>query len=228
MPARRRRSPGVERAEVAGPGFLNLFLADEWYGEALAAVLAAGEAFGAGSAAASERIQVEMVSANPTGPITVAAARNGAYGDSVARLLEFAGHAVEREYYYNDAGAQMEKFRESVEAVRRGEAPPPDGYQGAYVEELALTPGDPVPPMLERIEGTLERFRIHFDSFVRQSALEERLDQMLDGLDTYTRDGALWVRTTAYGDDKDRVLVRSRERGGLPTYEAADICLRMR
>ena len=104
-------------------------------------------------------VQVEMVSANPTGPIVVSAARNGAYGDSVARLFEFAGHEVEREYYYNDAGTQMERFRESVEAVRRGEEPPEDGYQGDYIGELALLEGDPVAPMLERIEATLERFR---------------------------------------------------------------------
>ena len=120
-------------------------------------------------------MQVELVSANPTGPITVASARNGAYGDAVARLLAFAGHAVEREYYYNDAGAQMERFRLSVEAVRRGEAPPEDGYHGDYIAALAAEPGDPVPRMLERIEATLERFRVHFDSWARQSQVEERL-----------------------------------------------------
>src|SRR4026208_2384008 len=91
-----------------------------------------GAGCGAGSAAEPERVQVEMVSANPTGPVTVAAARNGAYGDAVARVLAFAGHDVEREYYYNDAGAQMERFAASVEAARRGEAPPDDGYQGDY------------------------------------------------------------------------------------------------
>ena len=122
--------PQVERAEIAGPGFVNLWLARDWYGEALAEMLAAGDAYGGGSAAAKERIQVEMVSANPTGPIIVSAARNGAYGDSVARLLGFAGHDVEREYYYNDAGAQMDRFRASVEARRRGEEPPEDGYHG--------------------------------------------------------------------------------------------------
>src|SRR2546423_6108855 len=105
-----------------------------------------------------------MVSANPTGPIAVAAARNGAYGGAVARLLAFGGHELEREYYYNDAGTQMEKFRESVGARRRGEAPPEDGYHGAYLDELAAQEGDPVPPMLKEIEETLERFRIHFDS----------------------------------------------------------------
>ena len=168
-----------------------------------------------------ERIQVEMVSANPTGPITVAAARNGAYGDSVARLLGFAGHDVEREYYYNDAGAQMERFRASVEARRRGEEPPEDGYHGDYVAELAELPDDPVPQMLQRIEATMERFRIHFDSWAKQSELERRLPDFLPRLDTFEKDGAVWARSSAYGDDDDRVLIRSET--GTPTYRAADV-----
>lgn len=215
--------PGVERAETAPPGFLNLWLSPAWFGEALEEMVAAGRDYGAGSAASPERVQVEMVSANPTGPITVAAARNGAYGDAVARLLAFAGHQVEREYYYNDAGTQMERFRASVEAARRGEPPPEEGYAGDYVEELAAREGDPVAHMLAQIEASLERFRIHFDSWARQSAVEEQLPQLLEGLDTYRKEGALWVRSSAFGDEKDRVLVRSADRGGLPTYEAADI-----
>lgn len=213
--------PQVERAEVAGPGFVNLWLTRDWYRDALAEMLAAGDAFGGGSAATRERIQVEMVSANPTGPITVASARNGAYGDSVARLLAFAGHDVEREYYYNDAGAQMERFRASVEARRRGEEPPEDGYHGEYVAELAQLPGDPVPEMLHRIEATMERFRIHFDSWAKQSDLERRLPDYLPRLDTYEQDGAVWARSSAHGDDDDRVLIRSET--GTPTYRAADV-----
>src|SRR5918912_2565557 len=135
----------VERAEVAGPGFVNVWLGDAWFGEALGEVLASGGEYGGGSAAERQRVQVEMVSANPTGPITVASARNGAIGDSVARLLAFAGHEVAREYYYNDAGAQMERFRDSVDAVRRGEEPPEDGYRGDYLRELESLDGDPVP-----------------------------------------------------------------------------------
>jgi arginyl-tRNA synthetase len=212
----------VERAEIAGPGFVNLFLRDAWFLETLQSILDAGERYGAGEERG--RVQVEMVSANPTGPITVASARNGAYGDSVARLLELAGHEVAREYYYNDAGAQMDRFRASVEAARRGEEPPEDGYRGAYVAELAREgDGDPVPAMRGRIEASLERFRIHFDSWARQSVVEEELPALLERLPTYERDGALFVRSTDFGDDKDRVLVRSAERGGLPTYEAADI-----
>ncbi len=211
--------PEVERAEIAGPGFVNLWVSDAILAEELARI---GPAYGGGSAEQAERIQVELVSANPTGPVTVASARNGAYGDSVARLLEFAGHAVEREYYYNDAGTQMERFRASVDAARRGEEPPPDGYRGGYVQELAKLEGDPVPRMLEQIEATLERFRIHFDSWARQSELQERLPGTLEHLDSYERDGAVWVRSSAHGDEKDRVVVRSPERGGTPTYEAAD------
>ena len=213
--------PGVERAEVAGPGFVNFFLADTWFADALGAILDDGDAFGGGWARERERVQVEMVSANPTGPILVSHARNGAYGDSVARLLELGGNEVEREYYYNDSGGQMERFRASVEAARRGEPIPEDGYHGAYVHDLARLDGDPVPAMLESIERTLERFRIHFDSWAKQSVVEQRLDELLPRLDTYEKDGALWARSSAYGDEEDRVLLRSGDRS--PTYRAADV-----
>ena len=209
----------VERAEVAGPGFVNLWVAPRWYGEALAEVLAAGDRYGAGAAKEPERIQVELVSANPTGPIPVSAARNGAYGDSVARLLEFAGHEVEREYYYNDSGSQMDRFRDSVEAARRGEEPPEDGYRGAYVSELAQAAGDPAPEMLRQIEASLERFRIHVDTWERQSEIESEIPLALEALPTYRSEGAVWMRTTEFGDDKDRVAIRSN---GTPTYFAAD------
>ena len=223
LAARAADLPEVERAEVAGPGFVNLWLADAWYRDAMAEMTGAGSEYGGGPAERAERVQVEMVSANPTGPIVVSAARNGAYGDSIARLLAFSGHSVEREYYYNDAGTQMERFRASVEAVRRGEEPPEDGYRGEYIAELAGLEGDPVPRMLARIEATLERFRIHFDSWVLQSELELRLPELLGRLDTYEQDGALWARSSAYGDTDDRVLIRSPEQGGQPTYRAADV-----
>jgi arginyl-tRNA synthetase len=213
----------VERAEVAGPGFVNLWLSPGWYADALNEMLAAGDRYGAGTAARRERVQVEMVSANPTGPITVASARNGAIGDSVARLLAYSGHDVEREYYYNDAGAQMELFRASVEARRRGEEPPEGGYFGQYVSELAAQGGDPVPPMLARIEASLERFRIHFDGWALQSELEQRIHELLPRLPAYEQDGAVWVRSSEHGDEKDHVIIRSPEKGGLPTYRAADI-----
>ena len=209
----------VAASEPAGPGFVNLRVSDEWLAAALGEVLEAGASFGGGSATVPERVQVELVSANPTGPLTVAHARNGAYGDSVARLLAFAGHAVEREYYYNDAGTQMERFYDSVEAVRRGEEPPEDGYRGEYLTELASLPGDPVPAMLERIEASLERFRVHVDTWERQTEVEAEIPEAVALLDTYEADGAIWARTSAHGDDKDRVLVRS---DGTPGYFAAD------
>ena len=215
------RLPGVERTEIAGPGFVNLFLEDAWFSSTLGAILAAGSSFGGGWADPAQRIQVEMVSANPTGPITVASARNGAYGDSLARLLELGGNEVEREYYYNDSGAQMDRFRASVEAARRGEEPPEDGYHGAYVSELAQEEGDPVPAMRKKIEDTLERFRIHIDSWANQSEIEQRVSELLPRLDTYEADGALYARTTAHGDDKDRPLIRSSD--GSYLYFAADV-----
>ncbi|MBA3332593.1 MAG: arginine--tRNA ligase [Actinobacteria bacterium] len=209
----------AEAAEPAGPGFLNLHMSDAWLTEALSGVLTAAGDFGARTASDPERIQVEMVSANPTGPLTVATARNAAYGDSVARVLAFAGHDVEREYYYNDAGTQMERFYASVEAVRRGEEPPKDGYRGEYIAELARQPGDPVPPMLARIEQTLERFRVHFDTWVLQSDVESEIPEAIALLETFEQDDAVWARTSAHGDDKDRVLIRS---DGTPGYFAAD------
>ena len=212
--------PDVERAEVAGPGFVNLFLADSWFSKALAEALRAGlrrRVPGAASSGCRSRWSRRTRPGRSSSP----AARNGAIGDSLARLLELGGDEVEREYYYNDAGAQMDKFRESVEAIRRGEDPPEDGYQGDYVRELAKLPGDPVPPMLGQIEQTLERFRIHFDSWALQSELAKRLPEMMPRLDTYERDGAVWARSSAYGDEQDRVIIRSET--GEPTYRAADI-----
>jgi arginyl-tRNA synthetase len=213
----------VERAEIAGPGFVNLFLRDEWFAAVVGGLIAAsgGPRRLDSTLEPAERVQVEMVSANPTGPVTVASARNGAYGDALARLFAYAGYAVEREYYYNDSGAQMDRFRASVEAVRRGEEPPEDGYRGGYISDLASLKGDPVPLMLKEIETTLERFRVHFDTWRRQSELERHLPDLLPRLDTYEKDGALWAKSSAYGDDEDRVLLRSGDR--TPTYRAADV-----
>ena len=127
----------LERVEVAGPGFLNIFLADAWYTAAAAHVIAAGDDYGGGQAEPRERVQVEFISANPTGPLTAASGRHGAYGDALRRLMLFMGHEVEGEYYFNDAGAQIDRLGKSIQARARGEELPADGYQGDYVAELA-------------------------------------------------------------------------------------------
>jgi arginyl-tRNA synthetase len=208
----------VERAEVAGPGFVNLFLTPAWFGTALAEI---DEDYGGGSAEAKERAQVELVSANPTGPLTVGSARNAAYGDSVARLLAFAGDEVEREYYFNDVGRQIDLFRESVEARRRGEEPPEEGYTADYVREIAAEPGDPVEHMVNVIGNELLEFRVPIDSWVRERDIDREIPDVLPLLDTYEAEGTTWARTSAHGDDKDRPLVRSSDQSYL--YFARDV-----
>ena len=208
----------VERAEVAGPGFLNLWMTSSWLSAALDEI---GPEYGAGSAEPPLKIQVELISANPAGPLTVGSARNGAYGDSVARVLAYAGHQVEREYYFNDAGRQVDLFRASVEARRRGEELPEGGYQGDYVNELAARDGDPVEQMFEEIRREVAEFRIHVDTWRHQGAIEQEVPHVLPKLDTYEADGTLWARTSAFGDDKDRPLVRSSD--GSYLYFAADV-----
>ncbi len=234
-----RLAGGVEKVEVAGPGFLNLFLADAWYLGAVDALLAAGDGFGAGQQ--GERVQVEFVSANPTGPLTAASGRHAAFGDALARILELAGNTVEREYYFNDGGGQVQRLGASIQARARGEEPPEDGYQGDYVTALAAQIPDaaerPAPELaaagveilMARIRETLERFRVHFDRWFSEATLYEgepsawdraRAKLEADG-HAYRHDGALWLRTTTLaGDEKDRPLVRST---GEPTYLAADV-----
>jgi len=231
----------LERFEVAGPGFLNLFLSDGWCREGLAAVLDLGAAFGAQPAGAGERVLVEFVSANPTGPMHVGHARNAAYGDSLARMLAFRGDRVEREFYVNDAGSQIRKFGESIRAVARGEQVAEDGYKGDYIPELAQLLPDAanmepvelgigaVAVMLGRMKESLSAFRVEgFDHWQYESTLHEGhpslVERTLAVLEeqghSYREDGALWLRTTDFGDDKDRVLVRSN---GEHTYFASDI-----
>ena len=236
----RRLGASLERFEVAGPGFLNLFLADWWLVCSLAEVLAAGATFGAGGAEASERILVEFVSANPTGPMHVGHARNAAYGDALGRLLAFHGHEVEREFYVNDAGSQVGKLGESILALARGEQVPEDGYRGAYVEQLVhLVKTDSmnqaelgraaVTAMVGEMQASLAAFAVRgFDRWAYESALHEgdpspvahTLEILEQQGHTYRSEGALWLRSTDYGDDKDRVLVRSN---GEHTYFASDI-----
>ena len=232
--------PALSRVEVAGPGFLNLFLADAWYAQAVDWVLEAGDAFGALSPERPERVNLEFVSANPTGPLTAASGRHAAYGDALSRILTLAGHTVDTEYYFNDEGAQVRRLAESIRARARGEEPPEDGYQGDYVKELAdEIPGAAdvdtdalaergVALVVARIRTTLDAYRVHFDRWFTERTLHEgtpsAIDRALARLEEqghlYRSDGALWLRTTTFGDDKDRVLVRS---SGEPTYFAADV-----
>jgi arginyl-tRNA synthetase len=230
----------LERFEVAGPGFLNLFLGAGWHRRALVAVLEADRTFGAGGAAAPERILVEFVSANPTGPMHVGHARNAAYGDALARLLALDGHAVTREFYVNDAGSQIRKFGESIGALARGETVPEDGYRGDYVGPLAgeieraaeLDPDElgaaAVAIMVGRTAASLARFRVAFDEWKYESELhrgtpspvQRALSLLAERGLTYRSEKAIWLRSTEFGDDKDRVLVRS---SGEHTYFASDI-----
>jgi len=206
----------------------------------LRTVLDADRHYGAGGAEPAERVLVEFVSANPTGPLVAASGRHAAYGDALARILAHHGHDVSREYYFNDAGNQIRLLGESVRARARGEEVPEGGYQGQYVLELAeQIPGagdrDPeelaaeaVEILLAKIKATLERYGVRYDDFFSERALHEGspsgVERGLELLEqaghTYRSDGAVWLRTTAFGDDKDRVVVRS---SGEPTYLAADI-----
>ncbi|MFN8162856.1 MAG: arginine--tRNA ligase [Solirubrobacterales bacterium] len=233
-------SGSLDRIEVAGPGFVNLFLSDGWYRRALACLVAAGDDLGPAPTDAPERVLVEFVSANPTGPLHVGGGRHAAYGDALVRLLEAVGHDVEREFYVNDAGGQVGRFADSIAARRAGEEPPEEGYAGDYVIELAqrlaaegVDPGDRealglrgIDLILEGVRATLERFGVRFDTWFSERDLYRRgeVDSALTELDqgghTYRSEDALWLRTTEFGDDKDRVLIRSN---GEPTYLTADL-----
>jgi len=232
---------GLERFEIAGPGFVSLFVSDAWLGGALEGLLASGERAQTAVPSTPQRVLVEFVSANPTGPLHVGHARNAAYGDALARMLELAGDRVTREFYVNDAGTQVRAFGESIRAAARGEALPDGGYQGDYVAELAAALPDAatadavelglagVAAMLEQISASLLAFGVReFDHWTFESELHKgdpspvtrTLARLRELGHTYVSDGALWLRTTAFGDDKDRVLVRSN---GEHTYFASDI-----
>ena len=239
----------LEGVEVAGPGFVNMTLSPAWFAAATAAIVQEGDRHGAGAAVTPRSILLEFVSVNPTGPPHVGHARQAAYGDSLGRILTFAGHDVTREYYVNDYGRQMRLFGESVAARYAGRDVPEEGYHGDYVTGIAdrlrdeagdRFASDPLGDeavaffsrrgeelMLELIRAELDRFRVlPFDRFFSERTLHEggRVEAGVATLrergDAYDAEGAVWFRTTEYGDAKDRVLVRSE---GDPTYFAADV-----
>jgi len=242
---RLRSAYGIAAVDIAGPGFLNITVAAGAQGEVAADVLTAGAAYGRNDALAGERINVEFISANPTGPLHLGHTRWAAVGDALARVLDAAGADVEREFYINDRGSQMDKFGASVEARAKGEPVPGDGYQGAYVDDvaqqvLAEEPGILDLPDDERAvafreagyriqlaeqQRSLDTFRTHFDvwfserSLHADSSVADSLEKLRGQGHVFDADGAVWMRTTDFGDDKDRVLIRSN---GELTYFASD------
>jgi arginyl-tRNA synthetase len=233
----------IAGATVAGPGFVNITVTDAALEGLIAGVLADPGAWGRLPAAQGRSVNIEFVSANPTGPLTVGNARGAFVGDLLARVLVAGGQRVTREYYFNDSGAQVTNLGASVLAVRDGTPIPEDGYHGDYIAELAAAlPPDvatgPEPDaaravgawatarIREGIEVSLERLGVHFDVWTTEAKLhaEGWVDQAIERLRSaghlYEQDGALWFRSTALGDDKDRVVIRSN---GEPTYFAADI-----
>lgn len=246
--------PGVAHAEIAGPGFINIALDAASAGETARTVVEQGEAYGRSNVLSGQRINLEFVSANPTGPLHLGHTRGAALGDSIARVLRAAGAEVTREYYINDAGAQMNKFGRSVFAAAVGEAAPEDAYPGEYIQELAnkvlalhphitalavedrqaaleLVQEAAYQQQLAEIQDSLARFNVHFDVFFSERTLHtpgadgsaapiaQAIDRLREQGHVYEADGAIWVRTTDFGDDKDRVFTRGN---GVYTYFAAD------
>ena len=242
---------GIASVEVAGPGFLNIRLDAASAGELARTIVEAGEAYGRNETLASQHVNLEYVSANPTGPVHLGGARWAAVGDSLARILSACGATVTREYYFNDHGTQIDHFAASLLASARGQATPEDGYGGDYIAETAqevtageLAAGRPDPATLPEAEATevfrargvdlmfaavkaeLHAFRSDFDVFFHEDSLhtsgavERAIDRLRERGVIFQADGATWLRTTDFGDDKDRVLIKS---DGNAAYFAADL-----
>ena len=238
--------PGIAEVSVAPPGFLNMRLDPTWVAGQVGAILEAGPRFGDVRADRPQKVNVEFVSANPTGPLTVGNARGAFVGDLLCRVLEGVGHQVTREYYFNDFNAQVVNLGLSVQARREGQPVPDDGYHGEYVGELAAqvpnevwaeataVGADPGAVLgrwaSERVRGGIEEslanLGVRFDVWTSEGSIHEQgwvsraVDQLRGAGHIYEADGATWFRSTAFGDDKDRVVVRSN---GQPTYFASDL-----
>ena len=242
---------GIASVEVAGPGFLNIRLDAASAGELARSIVEAGEAYGRNDSLSGQHINLEYVSANPTGPVHLGGARWAAVGDSLARILSACGAQVTREYYFNDHGTQIDRFAASLLASARGQETPEDGYGGAYISEIAqqvtadeLAAGRPTPAtlpdaeavevfrargvdlMFAAVKAELHAFRSDFDVFFHEDSLhtsgavERAIDRLRERGVIEERDGATWLRTTDFGDDKDRVLIKS---DGNAAYFAADL-----
>ncbi len=245
---RLRAADGISEVEVAGPGFLNITVEASAQGQVAADVVAAGEAYGRSQVLAGQKINVEFISANPTGPLHLGHTRWAVLGDAIARVLQAAGADVAREFYINDRGNQMDLFGASLEAAALGRPIPADGYQGDYIADLAAAivaehPGIVDLPEDERLpafreagyalqlkeqQDQLDGFNTHFDVWFSERGLHaagsdgsvaDTLQGLKDNGHLFEADGALWMRTTDFGDDKDRVLIRSN---GELTYFASD------
>lgn len=238
--------PGIAAAEVAGPGFLNIRLAADAQGAVVGDVLAAGETYGTGAELAGRSVNLEFVSANPTGPLHLGGTRWAAVGDALGRVLAARGAKVTREYYFNDAGAQIDRFVQSLVAAATGAPTPADGYRGAYLGEIAEQvrarepgvlelPADErdevfrrigVGLMFDEVKAALREFRTEFDVWFHEQSLHESgaveaaVRRLKDSGNLYFADGAWWLRSTDYGDDKDRPVIKS---DGRPAYIAADL-----
>jgi len=246
LATRLRTFPGIGAVEVAGPGFLNVTLAADALGETANRIVAAGDSYGNNGTLAGQNINLEFVSANPTGPLHVGGVRWAAVGDALGRILTASGAKVTREYYFNDHGAQIDRFARSLLAAATGKPTPEDGYAGAYIHDIAAAvvadhPGladlpedeaqeifraDGVERMFTEIKQALHGFGVDFDVYFHEDDLHKngRVDEAIAQLraagHVYDADGAIWLRTTTFGDDKDRVLVRSN---GEPAYFSGDV-----
>jgi arginyl-tRNA synthetase len=241
-----RTQTGIATVDVAGPGFLNITLAEGALGQIAVQAVSEGESYGRTDVLAGQRLNLEFVSANPTGPVHIGGTRWAAVGDALARLLESSGASVTREYYFNDAGAQIDRFARSLQAAAKGRPVPEDGYAGAYIDDIAaqIVAEEPgllaqeddeeqlrvfrargVDLMFDEIKGSLAQFGVVFDVYFSErtlheaGALEKAIARLREQGHVYESEGAVWLRTTDFGDDKDRVLVKG---DGEPTYFAAD------